>query len=200
MQRKKFYPAKEIFAFRPETNNVDGLSGSYVRASLFCNCLTPITLFIFIYFMPINFMQYGNFTITMQYGNFVLNFIMLGNFMQYGNLKFYYDEKFYFYVVWKLLNFILINFILNFITTMQYGNLPLLIFLLLLFFKFLFLPLFMPFLPFLLIFLPLLLIFLLILLIFLLAVKFLLLLLLATELKGMRPGQKLLFFKSYYII
>ena len=22
--------------------------------------------------------------------------------MQYGNLKFYYDEKFYFYVVWKL--------------------------------------------------------------------------------------------------
>ena len=25
---------KEIFAFRPDTNNVDDLSGSYVRASL----------------------------------------------------------------------------------------------------------------------------------------------------------------------
>jgi len=30
----KFYPAKEIFGFRPGTNNVDGLSGSYARASL----------------------------------------------------------------------------------------------------------------------------------------------------------------------
>ena len=57
-----------------------------------------------------------------------VKFIMMRNFisMQYGNLKFYYDEKFYFYVVWKLEiyyeNFILINFIM----TMQYGNFVLL--------------------------------------------------------------------------
>ena len=52
-----------------------------------------------------------------------------GNFittMQYGNFEIYYDEKFYFYVVWKLKiyyrNFILINFIM----TMQYENFVLL--------------------------------------------------------------------------
>ena len=84
---------------RPETNNVDGLSGSYARASLSCNCLTPITLFIFMQFILINFMQYGNLKfyvgnfISMQYGN--LKFIMLLNFisMQYGNFVILRKQK-----------------------------------------------------------------------------------------------------------
>ena len=55
----------------------------------------------------------------MQYGS--LNFYAGNLFKSYyvvWKLEIYYDEKIYFYVVWKLL-----NFILNFIITMQYGNL-----------------------------------------------------------------------------
>ena len=86
-----------------------------------------------------------------------LKFIMMRKFisMQYGNFEIYYDEKFYFYVVWKLKIYYFVKFyfyvvwkleiyydekfyfyvvwkleiyygnfiLINFIMTMQYGNL-----------------------------------------------------------------------------